>query len=128
MPGATCFSGASFDKVSLKSFPAGRAWLEEPCVVRGAIPKELVDGLADELQVWCLFVVLFHALSLHRFQVSLRRMRTFESVPEMDWSVVSTSVGTCFCWSVVVGGCVLLGPHTMSAFAPISSHLGFCTG
>ena len=31
--------------------PAGRAWLEEPCVVRGVIPKELVDGLADELQV-----------------------------------------------------------------------------
>ena len=50
--------GASVDKVSFNLSPhsvdvppAGRAWLEEPCVVRGAIPKELVDGLADELLV-----------------------------------------------------------------------------
>ena len=57
MHGATYFSGASVDKVSFNlpslggRHPAGRAWLEEPCVVRGTIPKELVDGLAVELQV-----------------------------------------------------------------------------
>ena len=67
------------------------------------------------LRGWGLFVVLFHALSFHPFQVSLRRMRTFESVPEMDWPVrARASV-----WSVAVGWCVLLGPHTISAFAPI---------
>ena len=53
MHGATCFSGASVDKVSfnLPSLggrpPARRAWLREPW---GTTPKELVDGLAVELQ------------------------------------------------------------------------------
>ena len=46
--------GASVDKVSfILPLLGGRppAWLEEPCVVRGTIHKELVDGLAVELQV-----------------------------------------------------------------------------
>ena len=57
MHGATCFSGASVDKVSFNPpalggrLPAVRDWLEEPCVVRGTIPKELVDELAIKLQV-----------------------------------------------------------------------------
>ena len=59
MYGATCFSGAAVDKVSfnLPSLggrpPLGGVFLGsgEPCVKRGTIPKELVDGLAVELQV-----------------------------------------------------------------------------
>ena len=44
-----------------------------------------------------------------------------------NWSVEIRCVASCVSWSVAVGGCVLLGPHTRSALAPISSHLGFCT-
>ena len=50
------------------------------------------------LRVWRLFVVLFHALSFHRFQVSLWRMWIFELGLEMDWSLGVRASVRVFAW------------------------------
>ena len=91
--------------VGRRGYLVTSAWTSAVACSRSLVPQRgEALPVVFVLRVCCLLVGLFHALSFHRFQVSLRRMRTFESVPELDWSVGVRASVRVFCWSVVVGG------------------------